>query len=73
MEKDNVEGKPLYISDLEAVYGPPSQKAFGSAVFYETMKDKDLTKAALKTYRYFIGELWDKYGEDAWLGAWKEV
>ena len=72
-QADNDEEKPLYVSKLEAVYGPPSQEAFGTAVFYERMKIIDLVQAALGKYRYFIGELWDRYGEDAWLGAWKEV
>jgi hypothetical protein len=26
---------PAYVTDLQAAYGPPSQAAFGSAVFYE--------------------------------------
>ena len=28
-----IESKPYYVNDLEAAYGPPSQEAFGSAVF----------------------------------------
>ena len=67
------EQKPSYIMDLEAIYGSPSQKAFGTAVFFESIKTGDLKQRALDKYRYFVGELWDKYGEDAWLGAWKEV
>ena len=67
------EQKPSYIMDLEAIYGSPSQKAFGTAVFFESIKTGDLKQRALDKYRYFVGELWDKYGEDAWLGPWKEV
>ena len=33
----------------------------------------DLTEAALAKYKYFVGELWERYGEDAWMGPWKEV
>ena len=66
--------KPSYVLELEAAYGSPSQEAFGSAVFYETLKKtNDLEKTALEVYQYFTGDLWDLYGEDAWLGAWKEV
>ncbi len=66
--------KPDYAASLEAAYGAPSQAGFGSAVFYEPMKpDDDLTKAALAKYKYFVGELWERYGEEAWMGPWKEV
>ena len=65
--------KPSYVSDLEAIYGPPSQEAFGPAVFFERMKSIDLEGAALEKYRYFIGDLWERYGQEAWMGPWKEV
>jgi hypothetical protein len=66
--------KPNYVLLLEAVYGAPSQAAFGSAVFYEPLKaTDDLEKLALAKYRYFVGELWERYGEEAWMGPWKEV
>ena len=67
-------GKPAYVTALEAAYGAPSQKGFGSAVFLEQMAaGDDLTKAALARYKAFTGELWERYGEDAWMGPWKEV
>lgn len=67
-------GRPVYVTALEAAYGAPSQAGFGSAVFHETMKpDDDLAQAALARYRYFTGDLWERYGEDAWMGPWKEV
>lgn len=69
---DNGE-KPSYIERLEAVFGPPSQEAFGSAVFFERIKGDDLEQACLDQYRFFVGDLWDEYGEQAWLSAWKEV
>ena len=66
--------KPAYVADLEAAYGPPSQAGFGSAVFYEPLDaDDSLTEAALAKYKYFTGELWERWGEDAWMGPWKEV
>jgi hypothetical protein len=61
-----------YVTALETVYGAPSQSAFGSAVFYEKTVD-DLEQAALAKYRYFVGELWERYGEEAWRGAWQKV
>jgi hypothetical protein len=66
--------KPAYVISLEAAFGASSQAGFGSAVFYEQMKAAgDLEKLALEKYRYFVGDLWERYGEDAWMGPWKEV
>jgi D-alanyl-D-alanine carboxypeptidase len=66
--------KPGYVTALEAAYGAPSQAGFGSAVFFMPMeKDDDLSKAALAAYNYFVGELWERWGEAAWMGPWKEV
>ena len=66
--------KPAYVAALEAAYGAPSQAGFGSAVFYEQLKAADdLDKAALANYRFFVGDLWERYGEEAWMGPWKEV
>lgn len=65
--------KPAYVTALEAAYGAPSQAGFGSAVFYADKDAKDLTKAALKYYQHFVGELWQRWGEEAWMGPWKEV
>lgn len=66
--------RPDYVTRLEAAYGPPSQAGFGSAVFFETLRPTDdLTRAALAKYRYFVGELWGRYGEEAWVAPWKEV
>jgi hypothetical protein len=66
--------QPEYLTDLTAAYGAPSQQGFGSAVFHETLQDTDdLTHAALSKYRYFVGDLWERYGEQAWLGAWRQV
>ena len=68
------EAKPEYVTALEAAYGAPSQAGFGSAVFYEPLKAADkLDQAALAKYKYFVGDLWERYGEDAWMGPWKMV
>jgi hypothetical protein len=66
--------QPAYMNALEAAYGPPSQAAFGSAVFYDRIPaSADLEEAALAKYRTFVGELWERYGEAAWLSQWKEI
>jgi nitroreductase len=66
--------KPEFVAALEAAYGAPSQAGFGSAVFYEPLlASDDLEQAALAKYKYFVGELWERYGEDAWMGPWKVV
>jgi hypothetical protein len=64
--------QPDYVTTLQAAYGAPSQTAFGSAVFFEKAVD-DLEQTALAKYRYFVGDLWERYGEAAWLGSWKKV
>jgi len=67
-------GKPAYVTALEAAYGAPSQAGFGSAVFTEQLKAGDkLDRAALAKYKYFTGELWERWGEKAWMDPWKEV
>lgn len=66
--------KPANVTDLEAAYGAPSQEGFGSAVFYQQLKTADnLEKMALEKYKYFVGDLWERWGDDAWMGPWKEV
>ncbi len=66
--------KPQSVADMESAYGPPSQAGFGSAVFYEALGAGDsLVDAAFAKYKYFVGELWERWGEDAWKGPWKEV
>ena len=59
---------------LESIYGTPSQNGFGSAVFYESVEQADaLEGAALKSYRYFVGNLWERFGEAAWMRPWRAV
>lgn len=65
---------PQYAADLQDAYGPPSRAAFGSAVFFESpFTGNDLEQGARDKYRYFVGELWDRYGEQAWMGPWRQV
>jgi len=65
---------PDYVADLQAIYGVPSQAGFGSAVFYKSVENPEqLERVALKTYRYFVGDLWERWGEAAWMSPWKEV
>jgi hypothetical protein len=69
-----LEKKPDYIIQLETAYGAPSQAGFGSAVFYEQkVAANSLEKMSLEKYKYFVGDLWERYGEDAWMGPWKQV
>ena len=73
-ERQSHTAKPQVVTDLEAAYGAPSQAGFGSAVFYEPPPvDGDLEQAALAKYKYFVGDLWERYGEEAWMGPWKAV
>lgn len=66
--------KPDYVLALEKAYGPPSQEGFGAAVFFEQVEeDSDLEDLAKKQYQYFVGELWERWGEEAWMSPWKEV
>jgi hypothetical protein len=72
--KKSKETKPDYVTNLESAYGAPSQNAFGSASFFEQLKDSDkLEEAALRKYKYFVGDIWERFGEDAWMSAWRQV
>jgi len=65
---------PADVAALQAIYGPPSQAGFGSAVFYEPdAAIGDLPAWSLEKYKTFTGDLWDRYGEEAWLGPWRQV
>ena len=62
------------VVNLQALYGPPSQAGFGSAVFRDRVeRAEDLEAAALKHYRYFLGKAWEQFGEGAWMGPWQRV
>lgn len=69
-----IKEKPQSITDLETFYGPPSQAGFASAVFFVKCDARaGLTDQALEIYQYFTGELWERWGADAWMSVWKEV
>ena len=73
-EKSSAEIKPDYVLAMEEAYGAPSQEAFGSAVFFERVEaDDDLEELAKKYYQYFVGELWERWGEETWMTPWKAV
>ena len=74
MSGDREVEKPAYVTALKSAYGVPSQVGFGSAVFYQLLPEgTDLEHTAKEKYRYFVGDLWERYGETAWMGPWKEV
>ena len=65
---------PAYLLMLEAVFGGPSQNGFGSAVFFiPGPQDVALEETARSCYQHFVGENWEKWGAEAWLGPWRET
>lgn len=68
---------PGYVIQLQDLFGAPSQSGFGSAVFYDESSAgsgaESLEAYGLSKYRYFCGDKWDQFGEDAWLSGWKLV
>lgn len=65
---------PPEYTDLVNLYGASSQVGFGSAVFHEIIEPgTDLEAIALRYYQYFVGTLWEQYGESAWMSPWKQV
>ena len=71
---DTRDPAPEYVKNLENSFGGPSREGFGSAVFFETLAaSAGLEQAALRTYRLFVGELWERWGEEAWMGPWRET
>lgn len=66
--------QPQYVTALQAAYGGPSEEGFGSAVFWHPVpRGDDLTRAALSVYKAFVGKGWERYGEPAWMGPWREL
>lgn len=62
------------VADLQAIYGPPSQSGFGSAVFDERIEPgTELDAIACRFYHHFVGPLWEQYGESAWMSVWKQI
>lgn len=65
---------PPAVTALTTLYGAPSQPGFGSAVFYDEIEPgSDLEPIALHYYQYFVGKLWEQFGAEAWMSAWKQV
>jgi hypothetical protein len=47
------------VAGLQAIYGPPNQSGFGSAVFADlTQSGTDLEPIARRYYQHFVGPLW---------------
>lgn len=62
------------VAVLQAIYGPPSQAGFGSAVFFDQIEPgTDLEAIARRSYQHFVGKLWEQYGESAWMSVWKQI
>ncbi len=54
--------------------GRPARRPSGAP--YSTNRAnrlRGLEQAARAKYQYFVGDLWDRYGADAWLGTWQQV
>jgi hypothetical protein len=66
--------RPDYVRALEERFGIPSRNGFGSTVLFGTAASRDdLVRLAGHAYRYFVGDLWDRWGEAAWMGVWRLV
>ena len=71
---DSDRPQSVAVAALQAIYGQPSQAGFGSAVFVEQSEpDLDLESIALRYYQHFVGELWQRFGVDAWTRPWQQV
>jgi hypothetical protein len=65
---------PADVRQLETVFGKPSQSGFGTTVLFDHANHRDdLERLALEKYKYFTGNLWEKYGQAAWMGSWRMV
>ncbi len=71
----STDGKPEYVVKLEKVYGTASQDVFGSSVYFDPAEnpERSLEKAALAKYQYSMGEKWERFGRENWLGEWSLV
>ncbi len=66
--------RPSAVDELESIYGAASQAGFGSAVFWLPVSPpEDLERLAREAYREFVGPLWERYGEAAWMEPWRRV
>lgn len=72
LDSDPSQPHSAAVIDLQSIYGGPSQAGFGSAVFDVLIEPGSaLETIARDYYQHFVGKLWDKYGESAWMSTWK--
>jgi hypothetical protein len=68
----STEPLPQYVRDLIDLYGPPTARKLGTAVFYEKVTpETNLEQVALRHYREFKGDSWERFGADFWLKPWQ--
>jgi hypothetical protein len=74
-DSNSAQNKPDFVAALEKAFGEPKQNAFGSSVFFvpATSQSVSLETQALSQYRFFTGELWDRFGEEKWMSTWLQV
>jgi hypothetical protein len=66
--------RPAYVKALELHFGQPNQDGIGSTVLFDQAADLEvLQRLSLEKYRYFLGPLWERFGETAWLAPWRIV
>lgn len=65
---------PQYVLDLIDLYGPPTQKVWHSAVFYEKVEpDTDLDSLALR-YCQYISRCSDaEFPNSPWFQSWQRI
>jgi hypothetical protein len=69
------ESKPDYVSALEKIFGAPNQNAFGSSVFFVPAVEQSASLEAdgFAKYKFFVGEVWERLGEENWKNGWSLV
>jgi hypothetical protein len=64
--------RPDNVRSLEAVFAAPGSSGFGSTVLFSTATARaTLDRLAVAAYRHSTGDLWEKWGESAWMGEWR--
>lgn len=62
---------PQYALDLVEIYGPPKQRTWGTAVFYDRVDpNTDLDEVALRHYQYFANAA-DWSTKPQWRNMWQ--
>jgi hypothetical protein len=69
------ESRPDYVSALEKIFGAPNQNAFGSSVFFVPAAEQSTSLEAdgFAKYKFFVGEVWERLGEENWKNGWSMV